>query len=54
MSQALLLVPVLATMVLARLFWRINLKRRWFTTGEMIFWTIVLLIVLELVSLIWL
>lgn len=54
MNQALLLLPVAATLALAWLFWRVNRTRRWFTTGEMIFWVIILLIVLELVSLIWL
>lgn len=54
MNEVLLLLPAAATLALARLLWRTNRKRRWFTTGEMIFWIVILMIVLELVSLIWL
>ena len=54
MSPVLLLLPVAATLALAWLFWRINRMKQWFMTGEMIFWIITLLIVLELISLIWL
>lgn len=54
MSALLLVIPVGVTAVLAWMFWRLNRRRRWFTTGEMIFWTVVLLIVMQLLSLLWL
>lgn len=53
MSQLILLVPVLATAACAVAFYRFNRRRGWFTIGETIFWSIVLLVVLQLAWLKW-
>ncbi|WP_173933846.1 hypothetical protein [Chelativorans sp. Marseille-P2723] len=34
-------------------FWRVNSRRRWFTTGEVIFWDVIALIVIQLIWLRW-
>ncbi|MDW6023633.1 hypothetical protein SAZ10_17940 [Mesorhizobium sp. BAC0120] len=34
-------------------FWRVNRKRRWFTIGEVIFWDVIVLILIQLVWLRW-
>jgi hypothetical protein len=34
-------------------FWRVNRKRKWFTTGEVIFWDVIVLILVQLVWLRW-
>jgi hypothetical protein len=52
-NQFVLLVPVLAAAACALAFHQFNRRRGWFTVGETIFWSILLLIVLELVWLIW-
>jgi biotin transporter BioY len=52
-SKLALLVPLLAAALCGWLFYRLNRRRRWFTIGELIFWNIILLVVLQLVWLIW-
>ena len=46
-------VPLAAAILFGWWFWRFNRPRGWFTTGELIFWNAILLIVLQLVWLIW-
>ena len=53
MSQLILFVPVLATVACTVAFHRFNRRRGWFTMGETIFWSMVLLVVLQLVWLLW-
>lgn len=43
---------VLAALVWLGL-WRINRTRKWFTVGEVMFWDVVVLIVIQLVWLRW-
>jgi hypothetical protein len=44
--------PVLAALVWLA-FWRVNRRRRWFATGEMIFWDMIVLVLIQLVWLRW-
>lgn len=34
-------------------FWRVNRKRQWFTIGEVIYWDVVVLVVIQLFWLRW-
>ena len=53
MSTLLTLVPLAAAAVVWRLFYSFNRSRRWFSTGEVIFWDAIVLVILQLVWLIW-
>ena len=53
MSSLAVFIPFPVTALFAWLFYRFNRHRRWFTVGEMIFWDIIVLVVLQLVWLIW-
>lgn len=46
-------VPLLLAAIVWTGFWRINRTRNWFTIGEVIFWDIIVLIVIQLVWLRW-
>ncbi len=46
-------VPLVAAIAITALLWRLNRTRRWFSVGELIFWGVVVLIVLQLVWLRW-
>lgn len=46
-------VPLAAAALCAWLLYRLNRRRRFFSTGELIFWAIIVLVVLQLVWLIW-
>ena len=52
MMPASLVPPLLAALAWFG-FWRINRTRRWFTVGELVFWDVILLIVIQLVWLRW-
>ncbi len=47
------LVPVLLSAVVWFGFWRVNRKRGWFTIGEVIFWDVIVLILIQLLWLRW-
>ena len=53
MSVFIPFVPLAAAILLDWWFWRVNRLRRWFTTGEMIFWDVTALVVFQLVWLLW-
>lgn len=53
MSALLALVPLAAAALVWRLFHVFNKSRRWFSTGELIFWDAIALVILQLVWLIW-
>ena len=44
--------PLLAAIVWYGL-WRVNRSRRWFTVGELVFWDVIILILIQLVWLRW-
>jgi hypothetical protein len=52
-SALLALVPLAAAALVWRLFHVFNKSRRWFSTGELIFWDAIALVILQLVWLIW-
>jgi hypothetical protein len=45
--------PVGIAAVLWWLLWRVNRDRRWFSVGELVFWDVILLILVQLVWLRW-
>lgn len=47
-------VPLLLAMIAWYGLWRVNRKHRWFTVGELVFWDVIVLIVIQLVGLRWL
>ena len=53
MSTLLAFVPLVAAAFVWWLFHRFNNSRRWFSTGELIFWDAIALVILQLVWLIW-
>ena len=53
MSHLLVFIPFPVAALCAWLFHRFNRRRKWFTLGELIFWDIIMLIVLQLIWLIW-
>ena len=53
MTALVLFVPLVAAALCAWLLYRLNRKRRFFTVGELIFWDIIVLVVLQLLWLIW-
>jgi hypothetical protein len=53
MSAIIPFAPLAASILFAWWFQRFNRQRGWFTTGELIFWGVIVLIVLQLVWLIW-
>ncbi len=53
MSTLLALVPLAAAAVVWRLFYSFNRSRRWFSKGELIFWDVIVLVILQLIWLIW-
>ncbi len=53
MSTLIVFLPVPVAVLVGWLFYRFNRERRWFSVGEMIFWDIIVLIVLQLLWLIW-
>lgn len=52
MTPASLVPPLLAALVWYAL-WAFNRRRRWFTIGELIFWDVIVLILIQLVWLRW-
>jgi hypothetical protein len=46
-------VPLILAAIVWVVFWRLNRPRRWFTIGEMIFWDVIILILIQLVWLRW-
>lgn len=46
-------VPLLLAAFVRVIFWRVNARRRWFTIGEVIFWDVIVLIIIQLVWLRW-
>ncbi len=46
-------VPIVLAVIVWLGFWRINRAKRWFTVGEMIFWDVIVLIIIQLVWLRW-
>jgi hypothetical protein len=46
-------VPVILAAIVWFGFWRVNRKRGWFTVGEVIFWDVVVLVVIQLIWLRW-
>jgi type IV secretory pathway TrbL component len=46
-------VPLLLAAVVWTAFWAVNRSRRWFSVGEMIFWDVIILILIQLVWLRW-
>ena len=46
-------VPLLLAAIVWIVFWLVNRKRGWFTTGEVIFWDVIVLILIQLVWLRW-
>ncbi len=52
MTVASVVPPVLAAIVWLA-FWRLNRTRRWFTVGEMIFWDVIILVLVQLMWLRW-
>ena len=53
MSALIQLVPLAAAVLFAWWSWRFNRPRHWFSTGELIFWDVIALVVFQLVWLIW-
>ncbi len=53
MSMLIPYVPLAAAIFFGGWFWRFNRRRRWFTTGELIFWDVIALVLFQLVWLIW-
>ena len=53
MSALIQFVPLAAALLFGWLFWRFNRPRGWFSTGELIFWDVIALILFQLVWLIW-
>ena len=47
------LVPLLLAAVVWVAFWRVNRRRGWFTTGELIFWDAIILVFIQLAWLRW-
>lgn len=52
MTPASFVPPLLAAIVWLG-FWRVNRRRRWFTIGEVVFWDVIVLILIQLVWLRW-
>lgn len=52
MTLASLVPPLLAALVWYSL-WVANRRRRWFTIGEIIFWDVIVLIIIQLIWLRW-
>ncbi len=50
---ALSLVPLILAAIVWLAFWRVNRTRRWFTVGEVIYWDVIILILIQLVWLRW-
>ncbi|MDR0808882.1 MAG: hypothetical protein LBE86_07130 [Gemmobacter sp.] len=46
-------IPLLLSVPVWFGFWRINRKRGWFTIGEVIFWNVIILILIQLLLLRW-
>jgi hypothetical protein len=46
-------VPLILAAVVWLAFWRLNRKTGWFTVGEVIFWDVIILILIQLVWLRW-
>ena len=46
-------VPLFLAMVVWLALWRVNRVRKWFTHGEVIFWDVIALNVIQLVWLLW-
>ena len=46
-------VPLLLAAIVWAVFWRVNHERKWFTVGEMIFWDVIVLVLIQLVWLRW-
>jgi hypothetical protein len=46
-------VPLLLAAIVWFGFWRVNRTRGWFTAGEVIFWDVIFLILIQLVWLRW-
>jgi hypothetical protein len=53
MSLIVLFVPPVAAILFGWWFWRFNSRRGWFTTGEVVFWDVIVLILFQLIWLIW-
>ncbi len=53
MSALIPLAPPAAAALFGWWFWRFNRQRGWFTAGEVIFWTVIALILLQLIWLLW-
>jgi hypothetical protein len=53
MSALIQFVPLAAAIFFAWRFWRFNGPRGWFSTGELIFWDVIALVLFQLVWLIW-
>lgn len=51
--SALALAPIGIAAALWWLLWLVNRERRWFSVGELIFWDVILLILVQLVWLRW-
>ena len=52
-SSLIALVPLAAAGLVSYLFYRLNRHRAWFSTGELIFWDVTALVVVQLIWLIW-
>lgn len=50
---ALSFVPLILAAIVWLAFWRLNRTRRWFTVGEVIYWDVIILILIQLVWLRW-
>ena len=46
-------VPLLLAAIVWVVFWQVNQERKWFTVGEMIFWDVIVLVLIQLVWLRW-
>jgi hypothetical protein len=46
-------VPLLLSAIVWFALWKINRTRRWFTVGEILFWDVIILIVIQLAWLRW-
>ena len=46
-------VPLILASVVWFAFWSVNRVKRWFTIGEVIFWDVIVLILIQLVWLQW-
>lgn len=53
MNVGVVFAPLIAAALFGWWFWRLNRRVGWFTTGELIFWDVIALIVLQLFWLIW-